>query len=315
MGRPSGAAFPLGGLAAMQAGLTGEKIVTRGRATLIGFSAVLMWSFLALLTIGSAPVPPFLLNAICFGIGGLIGLVWTARSGFGVLRGVGWRVYAFGTLGLFGYHFLYFTAFRMGPNASTGLIAYLWPLFVVLFSGLLPGERLRWPHVLGALIALCGAAVIVLTARTGPGGASLPALLLAFFCALTWAGYSVLSRRLGRVPTESVTVFCLATAALSVGAHRALETTVWPESVLGWGAVLALGIGPVGAAFFTWDIGMKRGDIQLLGVASYAAPLLSTLALVAAGIAQASWTLGLAAALITAGAGLAAWASARTRRI
>jgi drug/metabolite transporter (DMT)-like permease len=55
---------------------------------------------------------------------------------------------------------------------------------------------------------------------------------------------------------------------------------------MGWAAVLALGIGPVGAAFFTWDIGMKRGDIQLLGVASYAAPLLSTLALVMAGIAR-----------------------------
>jgi drug/metabolite transporter (DMT)-like permease len=53
--------------------------------------------------------------------------------------------------------------------------------------------------------------------------------------------------------------------------------------------VLALGIGPVGAAFFTWDIGMKRGDIQLLGVASYAAPLLSTLALVAAGITKPSY--------------------------
>ena len=106
----------------------------------------------------------------------------------------------------------------------------------------------------------------------------------------------MLSRRLGAVPTESVTVFCLATAALSVLAHLALEQTVWPEAPLGWAAVLALGIGPVGAAFFTWDIGMKQGDIQLLGVASYAAPLLSTLALVLAGIAKPTWTHCLAAA-------------------
>jgi drug/metabolite transporter (DMT)-like permease len=74
--------------------------------------------------------------------------------------------------------------------------------------------------------------------------------------------------------------------------------------------VLALGIGPVGAAFFTWDIGMKRGDIQLLGVASYAAPLLSTLALVAAGITSPSWAIALAAVLIAGGAALAARASA-----
>jgi drug/metabolite transporter (DMT)-like permease len=283
--------------------------MTRSRATGVGFTAVLMWALLALFTIGSAPVPPLLLNALCFGIGGLIGLVWTARTGFGVLRGVGWRVYAFGTAGLFGYHFLYFTAFRLSPSAETGLIAYLWPLFIVLLSGLLPGERLRAAHVLGALVAFAGAAVIVLGREGGEGSAL--GLGLAFLCALTWAGYSILSRRLGAVPTESVTVFCLATAVLSALAHLALEETVWPESALGWAAIMALGLGPVGAAFFTWDIGMKRGDIQLLGVASYAAPLLSTLALVAAGLARPTWTIAIAAVLITAGAALAARASAK----
>jgi drug/metabolite transporter (DMT)-like permease len=250
-----------------------------------------------------------MLNAICFGIGGLIGLVWTARQGFGVLRGISWKIYAFGTLGLFGYHFLYFTAFRLSPTAETGLIAYLWPLFIVLMSGLLPGERLRLAHVIGALIAFAGAAVIVLGRSDDADGSAL-GLVLAFICAVTWAGYSVLSRRLGAVPTESVTVFCLATAALSVVTHLMLEETVWPTNGLGWAATMALGIGPVGAAFFTWDIGMKRGDIQLLGVASYAAPLLSTLALVAAGIANPNWTIAFAAVLITAGAALAARASA-----
>lgn len=284
--------------------------MTRSQATTVGSSAILMWSLLALFTIGSAPVPPLLLNAICFGIGGLIGLVWTARKGFGVLRGVSWKVYAFGTLGLFGYHFLYFTAFRLSPSAETGLIAYLWPLFIVLLSGFLPGERLRAGHIIGAMIAFSGAALIVLGSAGEAEGSTL-GMALAFLCAVTWAGYSVLSRRLGAIPTETVTVYCLATAALSVVSHLLLETTIWPDSALGWGAVLALGIGPVGAAFFTWDIGMKRGDIQLLGVASYAAPLLSTLALVASGITKPTWTIALAAVLITQGAALAAMAGAK----
>ena len=70
-----------------------------------------------------------------------------------------------------------------------------------------------------------------------------------------------------------------------------------------------MGLGPVGAAFFTWDFGMKRGDIQMLGVASYAAPLLSTLALVVTGHGEATPGLALSAALIVGGAGLAALAS------
>ena len=218
--------------------------MSRARATFIGFTAILLWSLLALLTVRSAPVPPFLLNALCFGIGGLVGLVWVIRSGeMRALRRVSWKVYAFGTLGLFGYHFLYFSALRMAPAAEAGLIAYLWPLFIVLLSGLLPGERLGALHIVGALLAFCGAALIVLRGAGDMTSAALPGLLLAFACAVTWAAYSVLSRRLGAVPTGSVAVFCLATAGLSVLAHLLLEQTVWPQTGTGWLAILALGIG------------------------------------------------------------------------
>lgn len=281
--------------------------MSKRHATWIGFTAIILWSLLALLTIGTAPVPPFQLNAMTFAIGGGVGLMWTARRGFGVLRAVPLRAYVFGTLGLFGYHALYFTAFRLGPDASTGLIAYLWPLFIVLLSGLLPKEVLRLRHVLGAVLGLGGAAIIVL--QTGMAGASMAALLLAFLCALTWAVYSVAARAMGQVPTEAVTVYCLATAVLSLGAHLAVETPAWPETGMGWACILALGLGPVGIAFFAWDMGMKRGDIQTLAAASYAAPLLSTLLLVAGGITQLSPMIGLAGVLITAGAALAASAS------
>ena len=289
--------------------------MSRSRATAIGFVAVLLWASLALLTVGSAPVPPFQLNALCFAIGGGIGLVWVWRSGgAGRLRTVSWRVYAFGTAGLFGYHALYFSALRMAPPAEAGLIAYLWPLLIVLFSGLLPGERLGRGHVIGALLAFAGAAMIVLRGATGFDTSALPGLGLAFLCALTWASYSVLSRRLGAIPTDSVVVFCLASAVLSAMAHLLLETTAWPVGAIGWGSVLALGLGPVGLAFYVWDIGVKRGDIQLLGVASYAAPLLSTLLLIVAGIAAATPTLLISAGLIAGGAAVAARASGSVRR-
>ena len=284
--------------------------MTRRRATLTGFSAVLLWAMLALFTIGSAPVPPFLLNTLCFAIGGALGLVWlSATSGFAALRGVGWKVYVFGTAALFGYHALYFTALRLAPPAEASLIAYLWPLFIVLFSGVLPGERLRVGHLIGAAVAFAGAALIVLRGGAAFDAADLPGLGLAFLCAITWAVYSVASRAFGEVPTAAVVVYCLATAALSGAAHLAFERTLWPTGARGWAAVVALGLGPVGLAFFTWDIGMKKGDIQMLGVAAYAAPLLSTLALIAAGKAVATPALLLAAGLITGGAVLAARAS------
>lgn len=287
--------------------------MTRRRATGFGFGAVLLWSLLALFTVGSTPVPPFLLSALSFAIGGTIGVLWLiATGGLRQITQVPLHVYSFGTLGLFGYHALYFSALRLAPAAEAGLIAYLWPLFIVLFSGLLPGERLGAGHVMGALVAFVGAVVIVgAGARSFETDAAL-GYGLALLCALTWSTYSVGSRRFGAVPTGSVAVFCVASALLSLIAHIAFETTVWPTNPLGWMAVLGLGLGPVGLAFFVWDIGVKQGDIQLLGVASYAAPVLSTVVLVLAGVASAQWSLVVAALLITAGAALAANASAKT---
>ncbi|SIO46562.1 EamA domain-containing membrane protein RarD [Rhodovulum sp. ES.010] len=286
--------------------------MSRNRATATGFVAVLLWALLALFTVGSAPVPPFQLNAICFAIGGALGLIWVARTGGAqALRAVPLRVYLFGTAGLFGYHAFYFSALRLAPPAEAGLIAYIWPLLIVLFSGLLPGERLGAGHVLGAVTSFAGAALIVAKGGAGFDGAALPGYGFAALCALTWSSYSVLSRRLGATPTATVAVFCLASAALSLPFHLALEDTAWPTGPIGWLSVLALGLGPVGLAFYVWDIGVKGGDIQLLGVASYAAPLLSTLVLVGAGIAAPTPTLFAAAILITGGAALAARASAR----
>ena len=281
--------------------------MTRSKATAIGFAAVLLWSLLALFTVGTAPVPPLQLNAMCFGIATLIGLVWVGRSGgIGDLRSVSWYVYVFGTAGLFGYHLFYFTALRLAPAAEAGLIAYLWPLLIVLFSGLLPGERLRAGHLIGAMLAFAGAALIIAQGGASFDRSALPGYGAAALCALIWASYSVLSRRLGSVPTNSVAVFCAGTALLSLIAHLLFETTAWPVGALGWASVVALGLGPVGLAFYVWDIGVKRGDIQLLGVASYAAPLLSTLALILAGVTAPSAILLVAAVLIAGGALLAA---------
>ncbi len=282
--------------------------MTRNKASFIGFGAVLLWSALAVLTVGTEPTPPFLLSGICFTIGGVIGVLWTlsSKGGFSQLRYVDWKVWVLGVVGIFGYHFFYFTALRHAPPAQAGLIAYLWPLLIVLFSGLLPNEKLNRFHIIGAAIAFLGAAMILGDGASGFSAQNWIGYAAAIICAFTWSGYSVLSRLAGNTPTQSVAVFCLVSALLSFMAHLGLEETLWPRGVNGWVSAIALGLGPVGAAFYFWDIGMKKGDIQILGIASYAAPLLSTFILVATGFAAASWNLMLATAFIASGAFIAA---------
>ncbi|WP_366657724.1 DMT family transporter [Fodinicurvata sp. EGI_FJ10296] len=276
---------------------------TTNTATWIGFAAVLMWALLAILTAASGAVPPFQLNALSFAVGTAVGFLWMAMTGRWRDLVQPLRVWALGVVGLFGYHALYFTALRNAPPIEAGLIAYLWPLLIVIFSAALPGERLRWFHIAGGLLGFLGAALIVtrgaslsFEARHGAG------YLAAVACALTWSSYSVLSRRNATVPTGAVVGFCAAAALLSVPFHLALETTVWPRGGGEWAAVLGLGLMPVGAAFYVWDIGVKRGNIQLLGVLSYAAPLLSTVILILFGYGVFTWQVAAAALLITLGA-------------
>ena len=282
--------------------------MNRTTATAIGFAAVLLWSLLAFFTAASGAMPPFQLTAITFGIGGLAGVaLWAVRPSAAKALRQPWPVWLLGVGGLFGYHAAYFIALRNAPVVEAGLLNYFWPLLIVVFSSFLPGERLKWQHIASCLLALAGAVLVV---TRGQGFSFDPAYLFgygaALFAAVTWAAYSVLSRRLPHVPSDAITGFCLATAALAALVHVAIEPTVWPTDTWQWAAIVGLGLGPVGLAFYVWDIGVKHGDIQVLGAASYSAPLLSTAILVATGYAAYSHTLLVACLLITAGAVLAA---------
>ncbi len=273
-------------------------------ATALGAGAILLWATLASLTALSGPFPPFQTTAISFAVGG-IGLVLAAVVGgrVGNLRPT-LASLALGIYGLFAYHALYFAALKLAPPAEAHLVCSLWALLIVLFSALLPGNRLRPAHVMGALLGL-GAATLLVWDKLGSTGMSSTAPLgfaLAFSCALVWSSYSVASRLLAAVPSESIAVSCLATGALAFLCSRLFETWVMPADWVAWAALIGLGVGPVGAAFLLWDMGMKRGDVSLLGVLSYASPVLSTGLLIALGIAEATWLLAIACAMMVAAA-------------
>lgn len=286
---------------------------TRTRATLIGLATILIWSTLAILGVLAGPVPPFQLVAMAFTlVFAMTMIIWIVRGErpWSHLR-LPPNLWLLGIGGLFGYHLLYFTGIQSAPPAAANLINYLWPVLIVLFSALLPASSgvgsLRWFHLLGAALGLAGTALIV----TDGNGLTvdpryLPGYLAAAGAALAWSSYSVLSRRFAHISTNAVGGLCGATATLAWIAHLALETTTWPGTALAWAAVIGLGLGPVGSAFFLWDHAVKHGDLRVLGVSAYAAPMLSTLLLVVFGLAAPSWTLALACALIAGGGLLAA---------
>ena len=271
--------------------------------SLLALGAIALWGTLAALGVALAHVPPFLLTGLALCVGGLLAL---PLSRFEVSR---WRVplptLALGVGGLFGFHFLLFMALRLAPPVQANLINYLWPLFMVLLSPwLLPGMRLQAVHIAAALLGFAGAALVILGDPAGAGqqaGGWSWGYLLALLSALVWASYSLLTRRVPHFPTAAIGGFALLSGLLSLLCHAWLEPAV---ALTGRDMLLigALGLGPMGAAFFLWDIALKRGDTRQIGILSYLTPLASTGMLVLVGDRAFTWNIGLAALMIVGAA-------------
>ena len=285
-------------------------------ATIAGLGAIALWSALAALTVLAGKIPPFELTAIAFAGGTVVGLVYAVASGqsLAAMRNVPPAAWVLGIGGLLGYHACYFMALRIAPPLEASLICYLWPLLMILMAGALPvhagGKPLRWQHIAGAVLGFAGTTLILFQGhgRLDFDGA-LVGYLLAFAAAVIWSSYSVASRLFRRVPSIAVIGSCAGTMIGAAAMHASLETWVWPQSATQWFAIIALGAGPLGLAFYLWDQAMKHGDLLRLGLASYATPLLSTLILATLGLGVLSPMLAAAAVLVTLGAVVAGRAS------
>jgi drug/metabolite transporter (DMT)-like permease len=276
------------------------------KAFLLAVAAIVLWSFLAAFGARFDHVPPLLVLGITFCISGVISGLLAARQ-----RWRAWRIplktLAVGVGGIFGYHFLYFSAFQRAPAVEVNLINYLWPLLIVMLSPLfLPGYRLGLGHVIGAMMGLAGAFLIIGGGRLGLDPAYLGGYLLAASDALVWAVYSLLTKRLPPFSSEAVGAFCLASGLLALGAYAA-GGAPFPLATLSagdWVALLFAGVGPMGLAFFAWDAALKRGDPRVIGALSYLTPLLSTLNLALFTGSRLTSTTAVAMALIVGGAAI-----------
>jgi drug/metabolite transporter (DMT)-like permease len=285
------------------------------KSNVLALSAIALWAALALLGIKLAHVPPFLLTGLSLLIGGLLALPWMWRAGR--LDMLAWqqalrspRELALGVYGLFGFHALLFIALRTAPPVQANLVNYLWPLLMVVLAPLLlPGVRLTARHLLAAALGFAGAALAISSGGPLSGGFAL-GYLFAAASAFVWASYSLLSKRLAMqgkaLETAAIGLYALISGLLSVLCHALFEPRV--ALTAGDGLFLALlGIGPMGAAFYLWDMALKTGDARQIGVLSYITPVASSMALVLAIGQPITLGLGAAVALIVG----AAWLGTR----
>jgi len=258
-------------------------------------AAIVLWATLAPMGSIIGNLPPFFVTGTGLLIGSVLAL-FVSRGQIAKLA-VPLNTLLVGVFGLFGFHAALFSALRLAPPVQANLVNYLWPLLIVVLAPLFfPGTSLRIRHVIAALIGFIGAALAILSGGEITSG-GLVGYLFALLAAIIWACYSLLTKKLPHFESSAVGVFALVSGILALFAHFLWETPVSPTSTQ-WLILFAMGLGPLGGAFYLWDIALKSGDPQRIGLLSFLTPLLSTTLLLLVTGRQLTWLLALSGALI-----------------
>lgn len=284
--------------------------------TVGGFLAILFWgSNIAFTRVLTEKLGLFTSAVLVFGLGGGLPLVYLRlRRPGAISRMVRLpRAYLLGCGALFVVYLLCFYS-AIGAAATrqqvleVAIVNYFWPSLTLALAAPLLNMRAKWPLPLGMLLA-CTGIVAAMMPEDLSWSATLENVrsngspyLLAIGCAVSWALYSNLSRRLaGKTEGDAVPLFLLA-SALGFALIRLFvsERTEWTPRV---GFELAYtAMFPTFIAYTLWENAMRRGRTTLVAAASYLTPILSTLiSCVYLRVAPGA-TLWLAAGLVMTGA-------------
>lgn len=285
-------------------------------ASLIGAIGVVLWATETTLVTYTTGIPPLQTVMIAFfAAAAMSPFVWLVTRTHPLLAfRLPLKVWLLTVVSLVGYHACIYYATQKAPPAAAALLQGTTPLMIVLGSAFLPGERLRWWHVAGALMGLAGVISLIDTGGGESYTADAPFYLsLIGVAAALWGLYSVVTRTFQEVPSSALGMFYAASALVSGIAHLSLEEWVQPTGGE-WLAMAALGCLPMGLAIYFWDHGLKRGDIQALGAFSYVEPFVGALLVALFTTASLDLSLLWAGTLVVGGAIVASASLWRPRK-
>ncbi|MFP5519375.1 MAG: DMT family transporter [Bdellovibrionia bacterium] len=251
-------------------------------------TAIFLWATLAGSAVYLKHIPPLFQLGVAFIIGGLPAL-WSVHREWKKLN---LHELILHTWALLLYHGLLFYALREPQPVISNVVNYLWPLLIIILGPLLIKESAyRW-HTLFAIVLGCLGLSFLFWPTLKNGELSIGyGPLLALLGALTWSLYSVLLNRFKFASTPTALLLaCLICGVLFIGLSVFTETLPFltlKDSV----ALLWLGVGPFGLAFYFWNQALRNASASQIGSLSLLTPLLSSGILIATTGTAVTWNL------------------------
>ncbi|WP_309082853.1 DMT family transporter [Chelativorans sp.] len=289
-------------IASYRIGFLAEALPALGprmRAAALSLGAVLLWATWPTLAGLAAPAPPFLVFGLAAAVGFAVSLARaTARGEVRAFVSTRPRTLAIVTVGLLTNNILYLLAMpRIGP-AEANVIAYLWPIMLVVIMARIRRERLQAVRWFGFALSFLGAVLAI--APTFERGFDPTGALLAFGSGLAFAVYSAV-RSGGRETHDVIGPSMGLIALLSLSTHLMIEapSTLAPVQML---AIAGIGLAPLTLSNTLWDRATRTGHTALVSSIAYLTPLVALLllALFGAGVVTTGTMVG--AMLVVAGA-------------
>lgn len=252
------------------------------RATWIGICAILMWSVTVGLFRSVAEIfGPLAGPAMIFSVAAVVANVIIGGPRLKIIP----RVYLWVGGGLFVLYEVFLavsigSATDRGQALELGMINYLWPSLTILFAVLLGQQRGHWLLLPAMALCLLGIAWVM----NGDGAWSIANFWqnvernpvgygMAFVAAITWAVYSVFTRRFAN-GVNGVPLFMTATAAVLWAIYGLSHHEGLVFSAAGCLQVLVMGV-LMAVAYSCWNYSIQFGNLTVLATMSYFTPVLS----------------------------------------
>ncbi len=186
------------------------------RDMLLGLCVVTVWGFnFVVIKVGLYDMPPFLLAGLRFTLVALPA-VFFIKPPKAPLR---WIV-AYGMTICFGQFALLFLSIYLGmPAGLASLVLQAQAFFTIILAALLMGDKLRWNHIAGTLLAAAGMLFLAEASMAGSasGGVNGLTMFLTLAAAFSWALGNLSNKMIMRDKSVSVMSLVVWSALVPIG--------------------------------------------------------------------------------------------------